>query len=714
MLACVLPVCVIAGLLISYTFQQKRNLIEQRVLETARALSMVVDQQFAAMQAGATALATSPALASGDFATFYKQVKQLQQDNPSWGDVNLADASGQQYINSYVPFGTPLPKRHVSDVMRRVFEGKPGITNLFKGALTGRYVFAVRFRSSSRARSNTTWCLRCLPNACQQCFRSRAFHPIGRQRSWTVTLWWLPGTSREQGYIGIPAVPPLFKVASQAAEGHVESRNRAGVPIVAIFHRSAITGWTVAIGIPKAVMLAGLRQWMWWTVGGGLLLSSMGIALAMFLARRITTSIHALTGPALALGSGEPVNIGPLDLVEANELGQSLVKTSQLLQQRTAEREQLLQAAQRQAELQRLSFDAIVVWRLDAGAPGEPASGSPGQGGGIESWNLGAERLYGYSESEALGRVTHELLQSIHPKPWPEIELELRANGFWEGEIRHRTKDGREVIVWARRRFLRGDDGVERVLEANRDITDRKRTQEALQRQAELQRLSFDAIIFWRLDGGIESWNLGAEQLYGYSESEALGRVTHDLLQCTHPKPIEPELRANGFCEGEICQRTKQGDEVIVWTRKRLLRGDDGIERVLETNRDITAHRQAEQRVAHVASFPELNPNPIFEADPDGKISYANPAARKLFPHLLEYGADHPLLAELASAIAEFTTNPEQEIAREVEADGRTFLQTIHYRPELRRVRVYFTDITERKRAEATAPETQSHAPGPE
>ncbi len=134
---------------------------------------------------------------------------------------------------------------------------------------------------------------------------------------------------------------------------------------------------------------------------------------------------------------------------------------------RRREREQMLQVVQRQAELQRLSFDAIIVWRLE---------------GGIESWNLGAEQLYGYAESEALGRVTHELIKSVHPKPWSGIEPELRANGFWEGEIRHHTKDGREVIVWARKRFLRGDDGIERVLEANRDITGRKRAEEQLQR----------------------------------------------------------------------------------------------------------------------------------------------------------------------------------------------------------------------------------------
>ncbi len=47
---------------------------------------------------------------------------------------------------------------------------------------------------------------------------------------------------------------------------------------------------------------------------------------------------------------------------------------------------------------------------------------------------------------------------------------------------------------------------------------------------------------------------------------------------------------------------------------------------------NITERKQAEQRIAHLASFPELNPNPIFETDLEGKITYVNPAARRKFP----------------------------------------------------------------------------------
>ena len=124
------------------------------------------------------------------------------------------------------------------------------------------------------------------------------------------------------------------------------------------------------------------------------------------------------------------------------------------------------EALRRQAELLKLSFDAIIVWRTD---------------GRIESWNRGAEELYGFAESEAAGRVVHELLDTMDMTAKLDFEALAGAGGQWEGELRHRTKDGRDVIVSSRLQIGRGFDGGERVLEIDRDITDRIRAREELQ-----------------------------------------------------------------------------------------------------------------------------------------------------------------------------------------------------------------------------------------
>lgn len=121
------------------------------------------------------------------------------------------------------------------------------------------------------------------------------------------------------------------------------------------------------------------------------------------------------------------------------------------------------EAVRQQASLVRLSFDAIIVWRFDSG---------------IESWNRGAERLYGFTEREAIGQTTHSLLNTVFPVSCSETEAVLKEQGKWEGELRHRTKDGRELTVSARLQCIRSNDGTIRVLEVNRDITERKRMEQ--------------------------------------------------------------------------------------------------------------------------------------------------------------------------------------------------------------------------------------------
>jgi signal transduction histidine kinase len=108
----------------------------------------------------------------------------------------------------------------------------------------------------------------------------------------------------------------------------------------------------------------------------------------------------------------------------------------------------------------------------------------------------------------------------------------------------------------------------------------------------------------------------------------------------------------------------------------------------------------SQQSLAHLASFPELNPNPIFETDLEGRITYLNPSASKQFPNLGEMGAGHTLLTGWSSILASLKQGAERSMVREVEADGSVFHQEIHYLQERATIRSYFVDITAHKRAE--------------
>ena len=70
--------------------------------------------------------------------------------------------------------------------------------------------------------------------------------------------------------------------------------------------------------------------------------------------------------------------------------------------------------------------------------------------GRINFWNHSAEKLYGWRKEEALGRVSHDLLQTQFPKPLEEIESELVRNRRWEGKLVHTTREGDRVVVESR------------------------------------------------------------------------------------------------------------------------------------------------------------------------------------------------------------------------------------------------------------------------
>jgi len=99
----------------------------------------------------------------------------------------------------------------------------------------------------------------------------------------------------------------------------------------------------------------------------------------------------------------------------------------------------------------------------------------------ITYWNRGAEQRYGWTSEEAVGKVTHQLAQTIFPAPLDEIDAELLRTGHWEGELIHTTRDGTRIVVasrWALQRDPAGNPVA--ILETNNDITERKRAEEEL------------------------------------------------------------------------------------------------------------------------------------------------------------------------------------------------------------------------------------------
>lgn len=121
---------------------------------------------------------------------------------------------------------------------------------------------------------------------------------------------------------------------------------------------------------------------------------------------------------------------------------------------------------------------------------------------------------------------------------------------------------------------------------------------------------------------------------------------------------------------------------------------------LLQTIRHGIERQQAQEEILRLASFPRLHPSPVIEVNVAGEVTYANPAAEKLFPDIGSMGRLHPLLNGLPE-FNEFRQNKQQaDVVREVEVGQATYELHISYVQEVDLVRVYVLDITQRKRHE--------------
>ena len=172
------------------------------------------------------------------------------------------------------------------------------------------------------------------------------------------------------------------------------------------------------------------------------------------------------------------------------------------------------------------SDDAIVSKKLD---------------GTIMTWNKSAERVFGYTAEEAIGKHITLIIPWERRSEEEEILRRLaRGERVDHIETVRVRKDGTAVDISLTISPVKDAEG--HVLGASkvaRDITDRKRTERALAKQARLLDLTTDAIFVRDAADRITYWNRAAMELYGYTCEEALGRVTHELLRTKFPASME-------------------------------------------------------------------------------------------------------------------------------------------------------------------------------
>jgi len=231
--------------------------------------------------------------------------------------------------------------------------------------------------------------------------------------------------------------------------------------------------------------------------------------------------------------------------------------------------------------------------------------------GTVVEWNGAAERMFGHSRETVVGAPLREDI--LQPPPALDGGGRHEATAVRSDGTTFPAEVSAAPVVDVERRL--------HTLHV-RDIEERRRAQRAVFDLAAIVESSEDAIISRTLDGVIESWNSGAERLYGHTAAEAVGRRI-SLLEPLGRRDEEPALLAvirqgRAVENHETVRVRKDGAEVHVSvTVPPIVDAKGRVIAAAEIGRDITARRLAEERVAYLAYHDDLTglPNRLMFAE---------------------------------------------------------------------------------------------------
>jgi two-component system, cell cycle sensor histidine kinase and response regulator CckA len=244
----------------------------------------------------------------------------------------------------------------------------------------------------------------------------------------------------------------------------------------------------------------------------------------------------------------EALKCGATDYVLKDKPKRLIAAIQRALRESAQRRQQREAAAQiaAQAQLLNLATDAIIVRDLEDR---------------IEFWNQGAERLYGFTRAEILGRKSTEFIPPASQEVFNLAKRLTVEQGHWEGEKEHVTKDGNQVIVMSRWTLVRNQSGEpERILAINTDITEKKRLEKQFLRAQRLESVG-------TLASGI-----------AHDLNNILAPI---LMACEFLKDVQPTREAAEMMDMALkCAKRGTG---VVNQLLTFVRGTDGKHQVLDT-----------------------------------------------------------------------------------------------------------------------------------
>ncbi len=285
--------------------------------------------------------------------------------------------------------------------------------------------------------------------------------------------------------------------------------------------------------------------------------------------------------------------------------------------------QQAVQDAQLIAAVVEYSDDAIVGSTLE---------------GTITSWNPAAERMYGYSSQEVIGKSGTCLTSQDR-----ENEFFANLDSIKDGKPVRRLetvrvrKDGAELPVSITVAPIRNEDGeIVGASAVHRDVTEQRQAFEVGERMAAMVEFSAEAMVGATLDGVVTSWNPAAERLYGYSDKEVIGRSVRHVYPPDRAGELDTileELRAGrSVVNFETVRLRKDGTAFPASITIAPIHDPDGsVVGADSIIRDVSGQRRALEAAQRFAAIVEGSDDAIIGRTLEGTITSWNPAAERMF-----------------------------------------------------------------------------------
>jgi PAS domain S-box-containing protein len=262
----------------------------------------------------------------------------------------------------------------------------------------------------------------------------------------------------------------------------------------------------------------------------------------------------------------------------------------------------------------------------------------------IQSWNKGAEKMYGWKAAEVIGKRFSQLMKIVPEQNLSDLIQKLSENNHAEGELRMTTKKGKELIVLVSCSAMRDEQGVMTgFLAVHRDITEQKHSGELIReskvRLENAQKLA--NIGYWDRDVSTMkgSWSKQMYKIFEFDENEEVPAF-EDFLKVLHPddRSALAEVQQKLFKTNDKIShqyRLQLGSKIkYILAHSQMLKNEEGVpQKLIGTTMDITELKMAKEKAEiNEHKFHDLlenSPDAIFVEDEKGTILDVNNVACK-------------------------------------------------------------------------------------